>query len=157
MSENSNIKPDILDNHHLKEDPFIVPDNYFSSLEKSIGEKIAIEKDSDKGIWRLLKPAIGLAASFALMLGIGYGVMKITGSLEETETTRTAINKQVTTDTSIISEEEILKAVLYENGYEAATQIMEQPTGPTGEEIEEYLINSDISTTSLVAMEQSIK
>ena len=105
----------------------------------------------------MLKPAIGLAASFALMLGIGYGVMKITGSLEKTETTRTAINKQVTTDTSIISEEEILKAVLYENGYEAATQIMEQPTGPTGEEIEEYLINSDISTTSLVAMEQSIK
>jgi hypothetical protein len=157
MSENNNIKPDILENRHLKEDPFILPDNYFDSLENSIRGKIAAEQESHKGIWNMLKPAIGLAASFALILGIGYGFMRLTGSLEKTEQTRTATNKESAKDTSVISEEEVLKKVLYENGYEATTTIMEQPAAPTGDEIEEYLINSDISTTSLVAMEQAAR
>lgn len=154
MSEENKNK-EILEERHLKEDPFIVPQGYFDTLENSVGDKVAMEKEKTRGIWYLLKPAVGLAASFALIFGIGYGVMNLTGSYSGSDNTTVASNAQKPADTSVVSDEDVLNTILYENGYEATAQIMEQPDSPSGDEIEEYLINSDISTASLVAMEQS--
>jgi len=63
---------DIWTNHskHPKENPFDVPAGYFDMLEDRIEGRIrATEKEQNTGkkIIRLLKPMLGLAASFALI------------------------------------------------------------------------------------------
>ena len=59
--------------------PFRMPDNYMESLEAAVSEKINRKPSKT---WSVLKPAIGLACSFALVFGMGYGVLALTGTLD---------------------------------------------------------------------------
>lgn len=73
---------DILETKGLSESPFKVPEGYLEKLEAYVSERIESES-SQRGFWKVAKPAIALACSFALVLGMGYGILALTGSLEK--------------------------------------------------------------------------
>ena len=63
-----------------KENPFRAPDNYFDDFSARLQTRIEAEKkvlpEKDNKVIRLLKPVIGLAASFALIVLLVYWPVK---------------------------------------------------------------------------------
>ena len=128
----------ILENSTLKANPFIVPNGYFAEVERSVMETITPTGQQQGknrfGIIEILKPAIGLAACFALIFGIGYGALYLTGNTQANDSTST----QVQIAEEIIPEStEIESDTIYINEYAA----------------EEYLINSGVSSSTLASLE----
>lgn len=70
------------------DNPFKVPEAYFNSFEERMLAHIAAEETTAPAerrkhpAWRILKPALTLAAMFALVFGMGYGVLSLTRTLE---------------------------------------------------------------------------
>jgi hypothetical protein len=63
-----------------KENPFGTPDRYFDDFSARLQMKLDVEKtvvpDHQNSIFRFLKPALGLAASFALIFLLVYWPLK---------------------------------------------------------------------------------
>ena len=127
----------ILENSTLKANPFIVPTGYFAEVERSVMETITPTGQQPGknrfGIIEILKPAIGLAACFALIFGIGYGALYLTGNTESKNSTSTVQ----------IAEENIPESTETESD---TIYINEDAA-------EEYLINSDVSSSTLASLE----
>jgi len=82
-----NEQNDILRNPACRENPFRMPEGYFDSLEERLMGRIAEENVAEtqrktKPVWRIIKPALTLAAMFALVFGMGYGVLSLTHTLD---------------------------------------------------------------------------
>ena len=121
---------DILQNANLKENPFSVPQGYFSSVEEAVHQKIHKEEKVNPLV-SFFKTSIALASVFGIIFGLGYGAMYLTNTLD-TNTSATqapvyASNEEENTDEFTISASE--------------------------EEIEQYLIDSDLSISALAALE----
>ena len=87
---------------HFKENPFRVPHGYFDSLPQQIGQKMG--KTSPQR--RILRPQLALAASFALMIGLGYTLVRlITPNRADTEFSYTESVSPFTTYTLLQSDE----------------------------------------------------
>ncbi len=101
--ENTLHREDPLASPELRQNPFSAPAGYMDSLEERIMQRIgnlapqeslAQQHDSSQqqdsaqqhglGLRALLKPAIGFAASFALLFSLGYGIISLTKFLENT-------------------------------------------------------------------------
>ena len=80
-----NEKRDILDDSTLKGNPFRMPEGYFDGFEDRVMARIAAESQPAPSrrdrVWTVLKPALLLAAMFALVFGMGYGVLSFTHTL----------------------------------------------------------------------------
>jgi hypothetical protein len=80
-----NEKRDILDDSTLKGNPFRMPEGYFDGFEDRVMARIAAENQPAPSrrdrVWTVLKPALLLAAMFALVFGMGYGVLSFTHTL----------------------------------------------------------------------------
>jgi len=78
MKELENIAPELL--KIKKENPFRVPENYFDNFSARLQAKLDAEQNAvpvkKNNIIRYLKPAIGLAAGFALVFALAYWPMK---------------------------------------------------------------------------------
>ena len=74
-------KQNILESPKLKESPFRMPEGYLEALESSVGERISKEERS--GLSAVLRPAIALVFTFALIFGMGYGVLSLTDTLNK--------------------------------------------------------------------------
>lgn len=74
MNEHRNI----LEDPSLKHNPFSMPEGYLESLEDAMHEQIATEEKPSGGFIAVLKPALLLAAMFALIFVMGYGVLSLT-------------------------------------------------------------------------------
>lgn len=74
MDELKNIAPKL--SNLKKENPFGTPDKYFDTFSTRLQIKLEAEKElapnKQRSIIRFLKPAIGLAASFALIIVLVY-------------------------------------------------------------------------------------
>lgn len=127
----------ILENSTLKANPFIVPNGYFAEVERSVMETITPTGQQQGknrfGIIEILKPAIGLAACFALIFGIGYGALYLTGNTESKNSTSTVQ----------IAEENIPES----------TETESDTIYINEEAAEEYLINSGVSSSTLASLE----
>jgi len=78
MNELEKIAPEL--SKIKKENPFRVPDNYFDDFSARLqmrldAEKTGISKNQNK-IIQFLKPALGLAAGFALIVMLAYWPLK---------------------------------------------------------------------------------
>ena len=69
---------------HLKNNPFSVPDGYFDLLPQYIGQKIAHISTQqtrrigvDFSVFKRFNAQLALAASFILMIGLGYGLVRL--------------------------------------------------------------------------------
>ncbi len=133
---------DLLSRRSDAEQPFRVPEGYFDALEDRVMARIAMEEAPETGrsrVWTVIKPALALAATFALIFGMGYGVLSLTQTLKRGNGTPEAPGYATTV------EEWITPASLI-NYYEMDAQ-------PVEEEIdEETLVNylaSELSFTQL--------
>lgn len=87
MNQKNDIIEELLSEGKCKENPFRMPEGYFDSLADRLSARIAEEEAEAAGtpkrpVWRILKPAITLAAMFALVFGMGYGVLSLTHTLD---------------------------------------------------------------------------
>ena len=133
---------DLLSRRRDAEQPFRVPEGYFDALEDRVMARIAMEEAPETGrrrVWTVIKQALALAATFALIFGMGYGVLSLTQTLKRGNGTPEAPGYATTV------EEWITPASLI-NYYEMDAQ-------PVEEEIdEETLVNylaSELSFTQL--------
>lgn len=94
-------REDPLASPELRQNPFSAPAGYMDSFEERIMQRISGQQESltqqeslaqqeissqqhGLGLRALLKPAIGFAASFALLFSLGYGIISLTKFLEKT-------------------------------------------------------------------------
>jgi len=79
MDELKKIAPEL--SKIKKENPFRVPENYFEDFSARLHERLEVEKagvhENQNRIIQFLKPAIGLAAGFALIFTLSYWPLRI--------------------------------------------------------------------------------
>jgi hypothetical protein len=89
-----NEQQDILERARQAGQPFKMPEGYFESLEDRLMARISMEEQQvptrRQRIWVALKPALALAATFALIFGMGYGVLSLTHTLDGNRAAGTA-------------------------------------------------------------------
>jgi len=88
-----NQQHDIHDDPHSKRNPFKAPEGYLESLEEKIlslagivqNEEVREVVTSSRGSrwFNVLKPALLLACTFGVIFGMGYGVLRLTGTLNK--------------------------------------------------------------------------
>lgn len=125
MYEEENIHSEFL--NRAKKNPFKTPENYFDSIEDRIMHSIehekTIKKSSGPGkIYRILKPALGLAASFALVFLLVYYPVKYFSSdklvktqAPVTDTTVNEVNDFYSVVISSIDESTLVNALISED------------------------------------------
>jgi len=136
----------ILENPGMRENPFSVPEGYFSKLENNIHILITSKKEK-KSVWNILKPVFTLAFTFIIIYGIGYGVLSLTNNIKTV--------KEVPTDMAIIESGYINTNFIdyYENS--DSSLISEEETLDE-EEIVSYLLNH-LSSTDLAYLYASLE
>jgi len=74
----------IIEHTHFKENPFRVPQGYFDSLSQQMSQRISLlssdeisDLHSAPSFRKMFVSQLSLAASFVLMLGIGFGLVKM--------------------------------------------------------------------------------
>lgn len=158
---------DILEDRKLKENPFGVPQGYFESMRQEVMGKISATPvyDSQKAepatFMTYFKPAFALAAVFAIVFGMGYGAMYITGTVQDTDHQLQAQqieSSDIEEDSMEITEDELISIIgnTLENLYaqestESTIDIVEPEINK--DEIEQYLIDTRISTIALALLE----
>ena len=146
-------REDPLASPELRQNPFSAPAGYMDSFEERIMQRISGQQESltqqesssqqhvsgqqhGLGLRALLKPAIGFAASFALLFSLGYGIISLTKFLEKTPQ-KIALQMRDTTISSPIENN-----VANQTNEEAAESI---------DAAEEYLIYYGATITTLTA------
>ena len=72
----------ILDDPKFKTRQFSVPEGYFESVEARVHDRIEASQRRPSLV-AILRPAVLMACMFLIIGGIGYGTLKLTGTLEE--------------------------------------------------------------------------
>ena len=157
-----NTTEDILSRSSLKENPFGVPSGYFAAMQEEVMQKIssgnAMEQEEEPQaapatFITYFKPALSLAAVFAIVFGMGWSVMKVT----EIYAPETELAK--TDETPLTEEEEIISIldITLEDIYMAGNTAAEEDAQPTitlnKEVIEQYLIDSGYPLTAIATLE----
>jgi hypothetical protein len=87
MDELKKIAPEL--SKIKKENPFRVPENYFEDFSARLQERLETEKTevpkNQNRVIQFLKPAIGLAAGFALIFTLSYWPLRIFTPNEQAE------------------------------------------------------------------------
>ena len=157
-----NTTEDILSRSSLKENPFGVPSGYFAAMQEEVMQKIssgnAMEQEEEPQaapatFITYFKPALSLAAVFAIVFGMGWSVMKVT-EIYAPETELAKID-----ETPLTEEEEIISIldITLEDIYMAGNTAAEEDAQPTitlnKEVIEQYLIDSGYPLTGIATLE----
>lgn len=160
-------KEDILQRSSLKENPYTLPDDYFAMVEDNIQKKIhgSDEAAEERGLIPVLRTAIMLACTFAIILGFGYGIMYVTEhvtagdsqnivALEQSEEIENdSLDQEQIFDT--IGSQAILETI--SNNYyadaEEGGQTIDGNITVDKDNIEQYLIESNISLITLASLE----
>ncbi len=83
-----NEQNDMLRGAACHDNPFRMPEGYLDGLEDRLMARIAVEAEASaqaparRPVWQILKPALALAATFAVIFGMGYGVLALTHTLD---------------------------------------------------------------------------
>lgn len=161
--DNKRGSKDILQDLSLKKNPFTVPEGYFNSLESELCAKIHGADKESSTAFASLRTAMAMAAMFALIFGLGYSVLYITGThtnpTESTNITAEAglILTENNTEEDTLSDEELLQYFGSYPSYNQETIEIIEVITPTvnKDEIEQYLIDTNVpSLVVLAALEK---
>ena len=74
-----------MENKHLRENPYSVPEGYFNNLQDTISERVASGKRGSS-FWSIARPQLALVTSFAIIFLVAYATINIfsPGNAEET-------------------------------------------------------------------------
>lgn len=78
----------------LKSRPYTIPEGYCESLESRVSERIGTEEAGGRA-WSVIKPAALLTFMFALIFGIGYATLSLTGTLGDKGQSALADNESI--------------------------------------------------------------
>lgn len=122
MYEEDNIEPNFQD--RIKKNPFKTPENYFDTLEDRIMERIRQEKQEptikkSSKVIQLLKPAMGLAASLAVIgllvyYPISYFSQKETAQTPITETSSPESMDVYSLDIALADDNSLISTIIDE-------------------------------------------
>jgi len=123
-----------------KDNPFRVPDNYFDEVKRDIFAKTRGEenKKNKRGISRVLKPAIMMAAAMLAFAIISYSILKLLFP-EYNSTEKQNLSELV----YIFDEVELIDELAGDNHYE-------RDLPAERSEIIDYLMDSDIDYNTLI-------
>lgn len=153
---------DILEEKKLKENPFGVPQGYFESMRQEVMEKISATpvynpaKAEPATFMTYFKPAFALVAVFAMVFGIGWSTMKLTGTYTSGSQENATILSETLQDE--ISEDDIISILditvddLYADG-DSDTQPQTETLELDVETIEQYLIDTRLPSTAIALLE----
>ena len=65
-----------IDQPHLKENPYTVPEGYFDDIKNTIGDRISARR-TKIGTWSVIKPQLALVSTFAIVFIIGYSALQL--------------------------------------------------------------------------------
>ena len=152
---------DILQIGKMKKMPFDVPDGYFEEVEERLRERtFQTRPDGKWGSWRsVLKAGLALAASFLIVAGMGWGIMKITNLSQDKiaakEQTGLTEEENMVLDSLVNRFGAIEVAGVYQNslaGYYPEEEADAAP-GEEYEALEEYITLMAPSYPGLIAEE----
>ncbi len=141
MNELEKIAPEL--SKMKKEHPFDVPDHYFDDFPARLHTKLEAEKHvlpkQKSRVIRLLKPAIGLAASFLLVVMLVYWPIK--SFLPD------ILTKSTTAETTTIEDEDPYRALIERIDENTFFTILEEPAQDAAFDDEELMnyISSNMS------------
>jgi len=133
-----------IDQPHLRENPYTVPQGYFNSLQDAVSEKISSEK-KQPGTWSVVKPQLALVSSFAVIFLMGYVAVRLFTP-----------NLTVTPDKNISAESEYFEGNFMETSfidfYDSAKDSLLKEEQVDPNEIVEYL-NTNASSVYIASLE----
>ena len=160
---------DILRNSSLKENPFGVPAEYFSTMQQEVMEKISAIphqqiEETDTSVpatfMTYLKPALSLASVFGIIIGMGYGAMKLTDIMGKSDAAaeipaHIAENTptQEMQDDYLASILDLTIDDLFDANYAAEGAVDIVSPEIDNETIEQYLIDTRVSASSIALLE----
>ena len=161
---------DILQRKELKENPFGAPAGYFSSLQQEVMEKIsAMPHEESRQVYTpapkptfmtFLKPALTLASVFGIVIGMGYGAMKLTdiigkgNSAAETSAPIAGnVHPQEISEDYMASFLDITIEDLFSAAENTESHIDILYQEIDNETIEQYLIDTGVSASSIALLE----
>lgn len=147
---------DILTTPALKENPFSVPRGYFTELEDRLHAKIESPEKSGGSTFSTLRTSLAMAAMFALVFGLGYSVLYITGThagSDPEQTVGASGNTNYIYKKNTLSDEELLQYYGTYDTYSAETlETINVVTPQTDkDEIEQYLIDTNAPSIMILA------
>ena len=145
---------DILQNPSLRENPFAVPDGYFAAVEDSVHKKIYSNGENTNPLIAFLKTSVALASVFGIIFGLGYGAMYLTDTLD----TQSTASGYTIADSDFSFDDFIITAIGSYPIMESSEEIDNSPNISDTliidtEQIEQYLIDSNVSITALASLE----
>ncbi len=72
-----------IEDPHLKENPFKVPEGYFLELRDSVSNRISGREKQRTSLWTIARPQLGLVSAFAIIFFIGYGIISVFSGLHK--------------------------------------------------------------------------
>ena len=159
---------DILDKGYLKENPFGTPAGYFSKMQQEVMETIStmphtqVQEEctpaSRPTFLTYLKPAITLASVFGIVIGMGYGAMKLTDIIPHKETAPLAETADICStqefeesDMASILNITIEDLVAVDENTDETIEVHTPEIDK--ESIEEYLIDIRLSASAIALLE----
>jgi predicted outer membrane lipoprotein len=161
MMEKENIhKDNILERDYLKENPYTLPKGYFAQLEDSVSKRIHTDtNEQERGLVPFLKTAVMLACTFGIIIGMGYGAMYMTNQSKESTTTQLVENDSYYNTPDGLAEDDIIEIMSTAAILETLAEEDEfaqnnfDSLEVNKDNIEEYLIESNISLITLASLE----
>jgi hypothetical protein len=92
------IQKNYIEDPHLKENPFTVPQGYFNEMKSQVAEKISASGSTTKtGFITVIRPHLALVSAFVIIFFIGFAALTVfTPRVSESElSTLTAGNKYI--------------------------------------------------------------
>lgn len=132
-----------IEDKRLKEIPYTTPEGYFESLPDRIESRINGSVTGSGGAWdRFIKPALAMAASFGLILMLGYGIMALSGA--------GAGNDELDFGST---EYALMQRLVYDEDYDS-TFFPAENYELSEDEIIEYLMSEDRTALYLTALNE---
>lgn len=85
-----------MNDRYKEKNPFSVPEGYFEGLTDRIVERVgAGEAPTRAGLWQLVRPYVGMAAMFAVVMFVMRAVVPVTPEGEGTPETVAGVEEEI--------------------------------------------------------------
>ncbi|MDR3350318.1 MAG: hypothetical protein LBN98_01555 [Prevotellaceae bacterium] len=144
------IRKSVVLNSALKQNVFAAPKGYFDTLQAHIVEAVANAKRSSSVLrWQPLRAQLAFAASFALLIALGYGVFSFLRPAA-TATEKNYAGSFPSYLSQIIDEPVLIHAVANDSEH-AITRLHPAVAAMDNDAIIRYLADADVSLNDIAA------